>query len=66
MSESSGPIPPAVAMHSLTMFVLFDHGRSWSAEKILEWLAREQFGARFVRPLGPPFHTKLIVASRLE
>lgn len=66
MSESSGPIPPAVAFHSLTMFVLFDEGRSWSAEKILEWLAREQFGARFVRPLGPPFHTKLIVASRLE
>jgi len=66
MSESTGPPPPAVALHSLQMFVLFDQGRSWSAEKILEWLAREQFGARFVKPLGPPFHTKLIVATRLE
>ena len=66
MSESSGPPPPPVAIFSLMMYVLFDHGRAWSAEKILEWLAREQFGARFIRPLGPPFHTKLIVASRLE
>ncbi len=66
MSESSGPQPPPVAMMSLTMYVRFDHGRAWSAEKILEWLAREQFGARFIRPLGPPFHTKLILATRLE
>lgn len=66
MGESTGTTPPTVALRSLQMFVLFDHGRSWSAEKILEWLAREQFGARFVRPLGPPFHTKLILATRLE
>ena len=66
MSESTGPQPPQVAIRSLTMYVLFDHGRAWTAEQILEWLARERFGARFIRPLGPPFHTKLIVASRLE
>lgn len=66
MSESSGPQPPPVALFSLMMYVVFDQGRAWSAEKILEWLARERFGARFVRPLGPPFHTKLIVATRLE
>jgi ubiquinone/menaquinone biosynthesis C-methylase UbiE len=66
MSESTGPVPPPVALFSLQMYVVFDHGRAWSAEKILEWLAREHFGARFVRPLGPPFHTKLIVATRLE
>lgn len=66
MSESTGPQPPQVAMRSLTMYVLFDHGRAWTAEQILEWLARERFGARFIRPLGPPFHSKLIVASRLE
>jgi 3-hydroxy-5-methyl-1-naphthoate 3-O-methyltransferase len=66
MAEASGTPSPPVAHHSLLMYVLFDQGRSWSAEKISEWLAQERFGVRVIRPLGSPFHSKLIVATRLE
>jgi ubiquinone/menaquinone biosynthesis C-methylase UbiE len=66
MGEPSGPTNPRVALFSLLMYVLFDHGRAYSAEQISEWLAQERFGVRAVRPLGSPFESKLIVASRLE
>ena len=66
MGDPNGPASPRVALFSLLMYVLFDHGRAYSAEQISEWLAQERFGVRAVRPLGPPFETKLIVASRLE
>jgi len=59
---SGGP----VATFSLLMFALFGHGRAWSAEKVGEWLAQERFGVRFTRPLGEPFRSKLILATRLE
>jgi SAM-dependent methyltransferase len=66
MAEASGaPLAP-IALFSLLMYILFDDGRAWSAEKIAEWLAQERFGVRAIRPLGPPFHSKLIVATRLE
>ncbi len=58
--------PAEAAMHSLLMFVLFDKGRAYCAETISDWLAQEGFGVRFTRPLGPPFHSKLILATRLE
>jgi len=48
------------------MFTIFDQGRAWSAEKISEWLVQEGFGVRAVRPLGAPFVSKLILATRLE
>lgn len=66
MSESAGPQPAQLAFFSLLMYVLFDHGRAWSAEQITDWLAEEGFGARSARLLGPPYHSKLIIASRLE
>ena len=66
MAEGSGtPFAPA-ALHSLLMYVLFDSGRSWSQEKVSEWIAQERFGVRAIRPLGSPFHTKLVIATRLE
>ena len=55
-----------VALFSLHMFSLFGHGNAWSAEKVCEWLAQERFGVRFTRPLGEPFHSKLILATRLD
>jgi hypothetical protein len=55
-----------VAMFSLLMFTLFGHGRAWSADQVCEWLAQERFGVRSVKPLGAPFHTKLILATRLD
>lgn len=66
MGEVSGTPSAPVAHFSLLMYVLFDNGRAWSAEKIAEWLAQERFGVRAIRPLGAPFHSKLIVATRLE
>ena len=58
--------PAEAAMFSLLMYVLFDEGRAYSAEAISEWLAQEGFGVRFTRHLGPPFRSKLILATRLE
>ncbi len=66
MTEADETKPAEAAMFSLLMFVLFDQGRAWSAETISSWLAQEGFGVRFTRPLGPPFHSKLILATRLE
>ena len=66
MAEASGTPSAPIALHALLMYVLFDGGRSWSAEKISEWLAQERFGVRAIRPLGSPFHSKLIIATRLE
>ena len=42
------------------------HGRAWSSDQVCEWLSQEQFGVRFVKPIGEPFHTRLILATRLE
>jgi threonine dehydrogenase-like Zn-dependent dehydrogenase len=55
-----------VALFSLQMFLLFGHGRAWTSDQVCEWLAQEQFGVRFVKPVGEPFHSKLILATRLE
>jgi demethylspheroidene O-methyltransferase len=66
MSETSGPPTPPVAFFSLAMYLVFDEGTTWSAEKIVEWLGEEHFGTRAIRMLGSPFHSKLIIASRLE
>lgn len=61
----AAPEPPT-AFFSLLMVMLFGHGRAWSEEQVCEWLAGEHFGVRFVRPIGEPFHTKLILATRAE
>jgi len=66
MSESEGPPSRETTFFSLQMFVVFNEGRSWSADKISEWLSQERFGVRAVRPLGAPFASKLILATRLE
>jgi ubiquinone/menaquinone biosynthesis C-methylase UbiE len=66
MPEAGAPPEPAIAFFSLLMFTLFGHGRAWTAEQVCEWLAQERFGVRFIRPLGEPFHTKLILATRLD
>ncbi len=66
MAEPNGPPSPPLALFSLLMYVVFDHGTSYSAEQISEWLSQERFGVRSVRPVGAPLHTKLIVATRLE
>jgi cyclopropane fatty-acyl-phospholipid synthase-like methyltransferase len=66
MGEPAGPPSPALALFSLQMYLVFDQGTAYSAEQISEWLTQERFGVRSVRPLGPPFHSKLILATRLE
>jgi cyclopropane fatty-acyl-phospholipid synthase-like methyltransferase len=66
MGDPDQAKPTLLAIHSLQMYVLFDQGRAHSAEAISSWLAEEGFGVRFTRPLGPPFHTQLILATRLE
>jgi len=66
MPDAGQAPEPAVALFSLQMFLLFGHGRAWSSDQVCEWLAQEQFGVRFVKPIGEPFHTKLILATRLE
>ena len=66
MPEAAAPPEAPVALFSLQMFLLFGHGRAWSSDQVCEWLAQEQFGVRFVKPVGEPFHTKLILATRLE
>jgi cyclopropane fatty-acyl-phospholipid synthase-like methyltransferase len=66
MTETDATKPPDAALFSLLMLVVFDKGRAYSADEISGWLAQEGFGVRFVRPLGPPFASKLIQATRLE
>ena len=66
MAEASGTPSAPLALFSLLMYVLFDNGRAWSGEKVSEWLAQERFGVRAIRPLGSPFHSKLLIATRLE
>ena len=66
MTELDETKPSDAATFSLLMYVLFDQGRAWPAETISSWLAQEGFGVRFTRPLGPPFRSKLILATRLE
>jgi ubiquinone/menaquinone biosynthesis C-methylase UbiE len=66
MPDAILPPDAPVALFSLQMFLLFGHGRAWSADQVSEWLAQERFGVRFVKPLGEPFYTKLILATRLE
>jgi 8-O-methyltransferase len=66
MPSASAPVAPVQALFAVRMYLAFDQGRAWSAEQVSEWLARENFAVRFTRPLGSPFHTSLIVASRLE
>jgi len=66
MGEASGPPPAPLALFSVLMYLLFDEGRLWSVDQISEWLVREGFGVRSTRPLGPPFLSKLILASRLD
>jgi hypothetical protein len=62
-----GAVPePPLALASLFFYVLFDQGRAWSIERVSGWLAQEGFGVRSARPLGAPFHTRLITATRLE
>jgi len=66
MPEAAGPPSAPLALFSLQMYVVFDQGKAYTAEQISEWLAQERFGVRSVRPLGPPFDSKLILATRLE
>ncbi|HET9951794.1 MAG TPA: methyltransferase [Candidatus Eisenbacteria bacterium] len=66
MPDAALPPDAPVALFSLQMFLLFGHGRAWSSDQVCEWLAQEQFGVRFVKPIGEPFHTKLILATRIE
>jgi ubiquinone/menaquinone biosynthesis C-methylase UbiE len=66
MAEPDETKPTEATTFSLLMYVLFDQGRAWPAETISSWLAQEGFGVRFTRPLGPPFRSKLILATRLE
>jgi hypothetical protein len=66
MTDLDETKPPATAMFSLLMYVLFDQGRAYPAETVSDWMTQEGFGIRFTRPLGDPFRSKLILATRLE
>ncbi len=66
MTNPAGTEPPEAALFSLHMYVVFDHGRAYSADEIAEWLAEARFGVRSTRPLGSPFISTLIHATRLE
>jgi SAM-dependent methyltransferase len=66
MPDSSGSLSSNTALFALRMYLIFDGGRAWSVEQVTEWLAAERFAVRATRPLGNPFQTKLILASRLE
>ena len=63
----SAPTPPLpIALFSLQMFLLFGEGRSWSVDQTCAWLAQERFGVHFAKPIGDPFFSTLILATRLE
>jgi hypothetical protein len=66
MPEGTTAQSTAAAMAPLLFFMLFDGGRAYSLERVSEWLVQEGFGVRSSRPLGPPFHTRLLIATRLE
>jgi cyclopropane fatty-acyl-phospholipid synthase-like methyltransferase len=66
MGDGGSTIEPPLALSSLFFYSLFDQGRAWSIDRVSEWLVQEGFGVRSARPLGPPFHTRLIVATRME
>jgi len=66
MTDPEGTKPHDAALFSLLMFVVFDRGRAYSSDEISGWLAQEGFGVRSTRPLGPPFPSSLIQATRLE
>jgi cyclopropane fatty-acyl-phospholipid synthase-like methyltransferase len=65
MTDRSGTAPPEPALFSLLMYVVFDSGRAYSADEIVEWLNEAGFGIRSVRSLGPPLPSTLIQATRL-
>jgi SAM-dependent methyltransferase len=66
MTNRVGTEPLEAVLHSLHMYVVFDHGRAWSVEEISEWLVEAGFGVRATRPLGAPFRSTLIQATRLD
>lgn len=66
MPGGAGPVSVQQALFAVRMLLVFDSGRPWSADQVSEWLARERFAVRSTRPLGAPFQSTLIVASRLE
>ena len=66
MPDATNAPSMAAALFALRMYLVFDSGHAWSTEQVAEWLTREQFAVRAIRPLGNPFHSKLIIASRLE
>jgi len=66
MTDPDATKPPEAVMMSLQMFALFDKGRAYPAETLSDWITQAGFGVRFIRPLGPPFRSKLILATRLE
>src|SRR5712671_1053988 len=66
MPDSQATPSPAAALFAVRMFLVFDMGNAWNADKVGEWLARERFAVRATRSLGSPFQSKLIIASRLE
>jgi SAM-dependent methyltransferase len=66
MPDGSGGPASGSAMASLVMFMYFDHGKAWTLERVSEWLVQEGFGVRSSRPLGAPFHTRLLTATRIE
>jgi len=66
MTDPDATKPPEAVMMSLLMFALFDKGRAYPAETLSDWITQAGFGVRFIRPLGPPFRSKLILATRLE
>jgi len=66
MTDPDATKPPEAVMLSLLMFALFDKGRAYPAETLSDWIAQAGFGVRFIRPLGHPFRSKLILATRLE
>jgi cyclopropane fatty-acyl-phospholipid synthase-like methyltransferase len=66
MTNRAGTEPPEAALFSLHMYVVFDQGCAYSADEISEWVAESGFGVRSTRPLGPPFISTLMHATRLE
>ncbi|HYQ88049.1 MAG TPA: methyltransferase [Candidatus Binatia bacterium] len=66
MTDPDATKPSETVMFSLLMFALFDKGRAYPAETLSDWIAQAGFGVRFIRPLGHPFRSKLILATRLE
>jgi SAM-dependent methyltransferase len=66
MSDENVSPPPPLALFSMMMYLYFEEGALWSTEKVTQWLAAEGFGVRSIRPLGPPFLSKLILATRLD